>query len=101
MRDEVVPTLLRVADHHQLLADVSAAVHRDEKLPHIFLHRLDLLREEHSRLWRQGKESGQRETKVMICGTIGKNPPGHRGLTLAFVLTQLVFFGGGGFISVY
>lgn len=61
--DEVVPTLLRVADHHQLLADVSAAVHRDEKLPHIFLHRLDLLREEHRRLWRQRMELGRERDK--------------------------------------
>ena len=43
-------TLLCEADHHELLADVSTAVHRDEKLPDILLHRVGLLGEEHSRL---------------------------------------------------
>lgn len=38
VEERFIPTLLSVADHHELLADVSAAVHRDEKLSHIFLH---------------------------------------------------------------
>lgn len=38
VEERLVRTLLSVADHHELLADVSAAVHRDEKLSHIFLH---------------------------------------------------------------
>lgn len=38
VEERLVRTLLSVADHHELLADVSAAVYRDEKLSHIFLH---------------------------------------------------------------
>lgn len=47
MKKGLVGTLLREADHHELLADVSAAVHRDEKLADVFLHAVDLFREEH------------------------------------------------------
>lgn len=79
------PTLLRGADHHQLLADVSAAVHRDEKLPHIFLHRLDPLGEEHRRLWSHRKRGKGND----MCNNL-KNKihttEGHRGRMLAFVL---------------
>lgn len=39
-----VGTLLRVADDHELLADVSTAVYGDEKLANVFLHGVDLLR---------------------------------------------------------
>lgn len=37
VRKRLVRTLLCVADHHELLADVSTAVHGDEKLSHILL----------------------------------------------------------------
>lgn len=52
----LVHTLLCVADHHELLADVSTAVHRDEKLSNIFLHWVDLFREEHSWLCLEERE---------------------------------------------
>lgn len=45
-----VNTLLCVADHHELLADVSTTVHWDEKLPNVFLHCVSVFRKEHSRL---------------------------------------------------
>lgn len=72
-------TLLCVADHHELLADVSTAVHRDEKLSNIFLHWVDLFREEHSRFCLEEKREqvqGVRGKKkrVMICITICKSP---------------------------
>ncbi|TNN63521.1 hypothetical protein EYF80_026263 [Liparis tanakae] len=35
---------VRQNDHHELLADVSTAVYRDEELANVFLHGVDLLR---------------------------------------------------------
>lgn len=77
-------TLLCVADHHELLADVSTAVHWDEKLSNIFLYWADLFREKYSRLCLEGEkrkrdserewESGEKKKRVMICITICKNP---------------------------
>lgn len=75
----LVHTLLCVADHHELLADVSTAVHWDEKLSHVFLHWVDLFREEHCRLCLEEKReraAGVRGKKkrLMTCITICKNP---------------------------
>lgn len=76
----LVRTLLGIADHHELLADVATAVHRDKKLSHIFFHRVDLIREEHCRLClEESGESKRRESegkkkRVIICITICKNP---------------------------
>lgn len=67
-----VRTLLRVADHHELLADVSTAVHRDEKLAGILFHWEDLLREEHHRLWRSRAQRGVKHKRTSICS----NPRG-------------------------
>lgn len=56
-----VSTLLCVADHHELLADVSTAVHRDEKLPNVLLYCLSVFGEEHGRLCLEEKgESGKK-----------------------------------------
>lgn len=59
--------MLCVADHHELLADVSTAVHRDEKLSHVFLYRVDLFGEEHRWLCFERKRErvggSQREKK--------------------------------------
>lgn len=80
VEERLVRTLLSVADHHELLADVSAAVHRDEKLSHIFLHWVDLFRKKHCRLCaeekrRRGsdrKEKRREEKRVMICIIMSK-----------------------------
>lgn len=59
-------TLLCVADHHELLADVSTAVHWEEQLSYILFHRVGLFREEHGRLcFGEGEEQmrGVRGTK--------------------------------------
>lgn len=68
----LVYTLLCVADHHELLADVSTAVYRDEKLSHIFLHWVDLFREEHcwlcleeEREWAEGVREKEKKGNDM------------------------------------
>jgi len=46
----VVFTLLCMADHHQLLAGVSGAVHGDQQLPDVLLDLVLRLGDEHRRL---------------------------------------------------
>lgn len=50
VRDEASPTLPRVAEHRQLLADVAAAMDGDRQMPRVLLHRQRGLGEEDARL---------------------------------------------------